>query len=172
VTSWRDCRTSRTGAQAGSPGRCYNPGRPGDTTILQSEITTLLEHHLAAFARHDAAALAAQHLEDGTFESPAVGLVRGRQAIEQVYSYWLTAIPDMRFTWGPPIVDGDRAALFWTLEGTVEGPFFGVPNAGTRVKVTGAAEYTFRDGGILSAAHIFDFSALLMKAGILKARPA
>jgi len=140
--------------------------------MRQSEIVTLLEHHHAAFARHDAATLAAQHVADGTFESPAVGVVRGRQAIEQVYRYWFTAFPDMLFTWGPPIVQDDRAALFWTLEGTVEGPFFGVPNPGTHVKVNGAALYTFRDGGILSAGHIFDFSALLMKAGILKARPA
>lgn len=140
--------------------------------MLQSEIVTLLEQHHAAFARHDAAALAAQHLDDGTFESPAVGIVHGRKAIEQVYAYWFNAFPDMRFSWGPPIVDGDRAALFWILEGTVEGPFFGVPNPGTHVMVTGAAQYMFRDGGILSAAHIFDFSALLMKAGILKARPA
>jgi steroid delta-isomerase-like uncharacterized protein len=140
--------------------------------MLQSEIVRLLEQHHAAFARHDAAALAAQHLEDGTFESPAVGIVHGRKAIEQVYTYWFNAFPDMRFTWGPPIVEGDRAALFWILEGTVEGPFFGVPNPGTHVKVTGAAQYVFRDGGIASAAHIFDFSAVLMKAGILKARPA
>jgi steroid delta-isomerase-like uncharacterized protein len=138
----------------------------------QDEILALLEQHSAAFARHDADALAAQHAVDGTFESPAVGLVRGRAAIAQVYRYWFTAFPDMHFTWGPPLVDGDRAALFWTLEGTVEGPFFGVPSAGTHVKVTGAGLYAFRDGGIASVSHIFDFSAVLMKAGILKARPA
>jgi predicted ester cyclase len=140
--------------------------------MLQSEILSLLEDHHSAFARHDAAALAEQHLEGGMFESPAVGIVHGREAIRQVYHYWFTAFPDMRFSWGPPIVDGNRAALFWILEGTVEGPFFGVPNPGTRVRVTGAAQYIFQDGGILSAAHVFDFSSLLMKTGILKARPA
>jgi steroid delta-isomerase-like uncharacterized protein len=138
----------------------------------RDEILALLEQHHAAFARHDAIALAAQHAADGTFESPAVGLVRGREAIGQVYRYWFTAFPDMRFTWTPPLVDGTRAALFWTLEGTVEGPFFGVPTAGAHVKVSGAALYAFRDGSIGSVSHIFDFSAVLMKAGILKARPA
>ena len=137
-----------------------------------SEIAALLTRHHDAFERHDAAALAAQHLATGTFESPAVGLVRGRDAIEQVYSYWFKAFPDMRFTWVTPVIDDDRAALFWTLDGTIEGPFFGVPHAGTRLTASGAGLYTFRDGGILSASHIFDFSAVLMKAGILKARPA
>jgi steroid delta-isomerase-like uncharacterized protein len=138
----------------------------------QNEILALLEQHHAAFARHDAPGLAEQHVADGTFESPAVGLVKGREAIAQVYRYWFTAFPDMHFTWGPPLVDDGRAAVFWTLEGTVDGPFFGVPTRGTHVKVTGAGLYTFRDGGIASVSHIFDFSAMLMKAGILKARPA
>ena len=140
--------------------------------MVQSEIAALLARHHEAFERHDAAALAAQHLAAGTFESPAVGLVCGRVAIAQVYAYWFKAFPDMRFSWIAPLIDGDRAALFWTLDGTIEGPFFGVPNAGTHVTVSGAGLYTFRDGGILSASHIFDFSAVLMKAGILKARPA
>lgn len=140
--------------------------------MLQDEILSLLEQHHAAFARHDADALASHHMPDGTFESPAVGVVQGRDAIAQVYRYWFTAFPDMRFTWRTPVVDGDRAALFWILEGTIDGPFFGVPVPGTHVRVTGAALYTFRDGGIASASHIFDFSSVLMKAGILKARPA
>jgi steroid delta-isomerase-like uncharacterized protein len=151
--------------------QCYN-SRPGEGLMLPSDIATLLERHHEAFARHDADALALQHVSDGTFESPAVGFVRGREAIAQVYRYWFRAFPDMRFTWTPPLIDGDRAALFWTLEGTIDGPFFGVPNPGTQVKASGAALYTFRDDGIVSAAHIFDFSAVLMKAGILKAKPA
>ena len=140
--------------------------------MLQSDIATMLERHHEAFAAHDAAALAAQHLPTGTFTSPAAGTVHGREAIEQVYRYWFTAMPDMRFTWEAPVIDGARAAIFWTLEGTVEGPFFGMPNPGTRVTADGAGLYTFTDEGILSVSHIFDFSAVLMKAGILKARPA
>ncbi len=140
--------------------------------MTHGDIATLLARHHEAFARHDADTLASQHLPDGTFESPAVGLVRGRKAIAQVYRYWFTAFPDMRFTWATPLIDGDRAALFWTFEGTIEGPFFGVPHAGTHVAMSGAALYTFKDDGILAVSHIFDFSAVLIKAGILKAKPA
>jgi steroid delta-isomerase-like uncharacterized protein len=140
--------------------------------MLHGDISALLERHHDAFARHDAEALTSQHAADGTFESPAVGLIRGREAIAQVYRYWFTAFPDMRFTWDPPLIDGTRAALFWTLEGTIAGPFFGVPNPGTQVKASGAALYTFENGEIRAASHIFDFSAVLMKAGILKAKPA
>jgi predicted ester cyclase len=140
--------------------------------MLETEVSALLERHREAFAARDAAALANQHLPTGTFTSPASGTVHGRAAIEQVYRYWFTAFPDMQFTWEPPIVDGVRAAIFWTLDGTIAGPFFGVANPGTRVRAGGAGLYTFADGGILSVSHIFDFSAVLMKAGVLKARPA
>ncbi len=140
--------------------------------MTRPEIESLLARHRASFHRLDAAALAADHLLDGTFESPAHGRVTGRQAIEEVYRYWFTAYPDLQFDWTDAIIDGSRAAFFWSFEGTLRGPFFGVLNPGARVTMEGAAEYRFAEGGIQSARHLFDFSGMLMKAGILKARPA
>jgi predicted ester cyclase len=137
----------------------------------RGEIEALLQRHQDAFVARDPVALAAQHTTDALFESPAAGRLQGRQAIEQVYRYWLDAFPDMRFTWDPPLIDGAQAALFWQFAGTIQGPFFGVTVPGARVEMNGAAHYRFRDGGIAEARHIFDFSAVLMKAGVLKARP-
>ena len=140
--------------------------------MQRSDIEALLSRHHAAFERRDAAALASHHRPDGTFSSPAQGTVTGRAAIERVYKYWFDAFPDMRFTWAPPLIDGDQAALFWSLSGTVGGPFFGMASPGAKVEMQGAARYTFRDGGIAAATHVFDFSAALLKAGVLKAKPA
>jgi len=39
--------------------------------MTRDEIVTLLAAHQEAFLRRDAAALAAQHSEDGTFDGPA-----------------------------------------------------------------------------------------------------
>ena len=36
----------------------------------------------------------------------------------------------------------------------------------------GAAEYTFSETGIVSARHVFDFSGTLLRAGVLKVKPA
>jgi predicted ester cyclase len=134
-------------------------------------IEALLRRHHEAFAARDAVTLASHHAAEGIFESPAAGRIHGRQAIEHVYRYWFEAFPDMRFTWDPPIIDGDEAALFWLFSGTIRGPFFGVTVPGTHVEMKGAAHYRFIDDGIAEAWHIFDFSAVLMKAGVLKARP-
>ena len=140
--------------------------------MTREEIERQLADHQAAFDARDADALAAGHAVDGTFESPAAGLVRGRAAIHDVYRYWYTAFPDFRLTWESAVIDPPRAAVFWTFEGTSAGPFFGEVRPGTHVKMIGAAEYTFTDAGIISVRHIFDFSALLVSTGILKIKPA
>lgn len=139
--------------------------------MIRDAIVELLERHREAFKRRDAEALAADHALEGTFESPAHGVVTGRPAILEVYKYWFTAFPDLQITWHEPLVDGERAAVFWTFAGTSHGPFFGVIGAGTRVELRGAAEYIFADGAIRSVRHIYDFSGMLVKTGVLKVKP-
>lgn len=139
--------------------------------MTRADIEKVLNEHAAGFEARDAERLAATHIADGTFESPAVGLVRGRPAILNVYLYWYRAFPDFVLTWSRPIIDPPRAAVFWTFEGTAEGPFFGDPKRGKRVKMSGSAEYTFSPEGIVSVRHLFDFSAVLVATGVLKIRP-
>jgi hypothetical protein len=138
----------------------------------RSEVERLLEQHRASFAARDAARIALDHAPDGTFESPAHGLVKGREKIEEVYRYWFTAFPDMHFEWETPLIDGPRAAFSWRLAGTLSGPFFGEVRPGTRLEIVGAAEYAFGAEGIVSARHVFDFSGALVRAGALKVKPS
>jgi predicted ester cyclase len=140
--------------------------------MTRPEIDALLQRHLAAFLARNADALAADHAPDGTFESPAHGKLAGRAAIVGMYRFWLTAFPDMRFDWYPPIIDGERVALFWRFSGTLSGPFFGDVKPGTVVQMDGAAEYVVSRDGIVSARHVFDFSGVLVKTGALKVKPS
>ena len=140
--------------------------------MTRSEVDTLLARHLQSFASRNAETLAADHIEEGTFYSPAANTVTGRTEIRKVYEYWLTAFPDLAFSWGTPIVEGNRAALFWQFRGTVSGRFFGEVRPGTRVEFAGAAEYVLAPEGIVSARHLFDFTGALVAAGVLKVKPA
>ena len=137
----------------------------------RDEILARLDRHLESFASRNPVRLAADHIKDGTFESQAAGLVSGRENIEGVYAYWLQAFPDMEFTWRDPLVDGDRAAIFWHFRGTLQGDFFGHTHPGGRVEFNGAAEYLFSPDGIVSAKHVFDFTGALVAAGVLKVKP-
>ena len=139
--------------------------------MTREDILSLLSSHQEAFLARDATRLALQHAPAGTFQSPAHGSVEGREAIGEVYRYWFSAFPDLRLTWGRPVVDGDRAGVFWNFSGTAHGPFFGAVGAGTLIEMPGAAEYVFADGLITSVRHVFDFSGVLMRAGVLKVKP-
>ena len=140
--------------------------------MTRAAIEQLLAQHKDAFARRDAEALALTHAQAGTFESPAYGLVTGRDAIRDVYRYWYVAFPDFLLTWESALIDPPRASFFWTFAGTAAGPFFGDVKVGAKVNMLGAAEYTLSDEGIVGARHVFDFSGTLMRAGVLKVKPA
>ena len=139
--------------------------------MTRADIEALLSRHREAFLRRDADALTADHAEEGTFESPAHGVVRGRKGIHGIYTYWFDAFPDLVLTWDSVVIDDDRAAFFWTFEGTTRGAFFGVARPGTRVNMIGAADYRFSDGLVQSARHVFDFSGMLIRTGVLKTKP-
>jgi predicted ester cyclase len=98
--------------------------------------------------------------------------VRGRDAIGEIYRYWYAAFPDFTLTWEAPIIEVPRAGVFWEFGGTSAGQFFGEVKPGTRVTFVGAAEYVCGPEGIVSVRHIFDFSAVLVKTGVLKIKPA
>ena len=140
--------------------------------MTRATIQQRLAEHQAGYLARSPDALALTHAPDGTFESPAHGLVRGRAAILEVYRYWYAAFPDFMLAWGAPVIEPPRAAVFWTFEGTATGPVFGEVRPGTPIKMLGAAEYTFGDEGIVAVRHIFDFSAVLVTAGVLKIKPA
>jgi predicted ester cyclase len=139
--------------------------------MTRADIERRLTQHQAGFLSRDPDALAQTHAPEGSFESPAHGVVHGRDAIRAIYRYWYTAFPDFMLRWGEPIIEPPRAAIFWKFEGTTTGPFFGEVRPGTPIRMVGAAEYTFGEEGILAVRHIFDFSAILVSAGVLKIKP-
>ena len=134
----------------------------------RAAVERFVARHAESFSSRDAARLAADHAEDGTFYSPAAGAVKGRAEIQKVYEYWLAAFPDLSLTWRTPLIDGNRVALFWHFGGTIAGKFFGDVKPGTRVEFDGAVELVLSPGGIVSATHVFDFTGALVAAGVFK----
>ena len=140
--------------------------------MTRSDIEDRLAQQKDAFARRDVEALTRLHALEGTFESPAYGVVTGRQAIGEVYRYWYAAFPDFLLTWDSALIDPPRASYFWSFKGTAAGPFFGDVKVGSRIAMIGAAEALYGPEGILAIRHVFDFSGTLMRAGVLKVKPA
>lgn len=140
--------------------------------MSRDEIVRLVSLQKEAFARRDAEALANLHAPDGTFASPAYGIVTGRAAIRDVYNYWYSAFPDFMLTWETVVIDPPRASYMWSFTGTTTGPFFGETKAGSKVTMAGATESLYGPEGIVAIRHVFDFSGALMRTGVLKVKPA
>ena len=139
--------------------------------MTRSAIENLLERQKDAFARRDVEALTLLHAPEGKFESPAYGVIVGREAIRDIYRYWYAAFPDFLLTWDSALVDPPRSSYFWTFHGTAAGPFFGDVKVGSRISMIGASESTYSEEGIVVIRHVFDFSGTLMRAGVLKVKP-
>lgn len=140
--------------------------------MTREEIVALLERRQDVVARHDAAALAALHAENGTLESVMGPPQTGRAAIEQFYRKLFEAFPDFRLEPQELIVEGARAVQIATFEGTHNGTFMGMPATGRRVRVPAVFLFTIRDQQIERLSSVYDFTGLLVQAGVLRVKPA
>jgi steroid delta-isomerase-like uncharacterized protein len=140
--------------------------------MTRDDIMALVASWRDALVRRDPAALAADYAEDAVVESPWVGTVKGREAIEQVWRAWWSAFPDQVAQEEELIVDGDRAALFATAAGTDLGGFMGLPPTGKPFRIPVVFLFTFDDRHIVHERRIYDYTGMLVQIGVLKAKPA
>jgi steroid delta-isomerase-like uncharacterized protein len=103
------------------------------------------------------------------FHAPVVpGGVRGSEAFRQhVIVPLLTAFPDLKFTPGPAIAEGDRVAMEFTMSGTHQGPFEGVPPTGRTFSVPGISTSRITAGKIEELRGVFDGLFMMQQLGIM-----
>jgi steroid delta-isomerase-like uncharacterized protein len=141
-------------------------------TLTRVELEAFLERHLAAFNRHDPAAVAALYTADGVVESPMFATLRGRAAIEEAQRQFMTSFPDASITLETVVIDLPRVAILLTLRATHVGDFFGIAGTHKHVDVPMARIVTMEDGLIGHERRIYDFTGLLVQIGVLRAKPA
>jgi predicted ester cyclase len=140
--------------------------------MTRDDIMALFACWRDALVRRDASALAAGYAEDAVVESPWVGTVKGREAIEQSWRAAWSAFPDQVFHEEELIVDGDRSALLATAAGTDLGGFMGLAPTGKPFRITIVFLFTFDGRHIVHERRVYDFTGMLVQIGVLKAKPA
>ena len=140
--------------------------------MTQDEISSFFARRQQAWARLDAAALAADYADEATVDSPlAGGSASGREAIEKLYATYFAAFPDFKFEQDVLIVDGDHVAQLGRVSGTDNGGFMGMAPTRRKITFTVALFHTMRDGRIARERRVYDFTGLLIQVGLLKAKP-
>jgi steroid delta-isomerase-like uncharacterized protein len=77
------------------------------------------------------------------------GEIRGADTIKGEIEYFRNAVPDLTYTVEDQIVEGDMVVSRYTLSGTHQGEFFGVPGSGRRIEMTGINIDRFDESGKL-----------------------
>ena len=143
-----------------------------EARMNREDIAALFARRAEAWARKDAASLAADHAENGTADSPMQGRLEGRTRIHQVYVSWFASFPDLVFTSKALVIDADRVAQFFNIRGTQSAPFGGVPATGRRFEINGALLFTIGpDGLFVHEQRLYDVTGMLVQLGVLKGKP-
>ncbi len=122
----------------------------------------------AAWNTHDLDRVLAFYAPDYEGQDVAQeGTQYGHEGMRQTLARYFQALPDVRFGVDDVIVDGERAAVVWTAEGTHMGSLMHVPASGRRVTVRGMPAFTLSDGKVCRATYMWDVAGLLRKIGVL-----
>lgn len=90
----------------------------------------------------------------------AHGIEEGAQRI----GIFLTAFPDLEWTFDEVIVEGDRASARWTIRGTNDGELVGAPPTGNPVEFTGISHFTVTCGKVVEFQTEMDAAGMLAQA--------
>jgi steroid delta-isomerase-like uncharacterized protein len=135
---------------------------------MSQPIDDFLKAFIAAWNAHDVHAVANHYAPN--YEEIDVSRtepVRGAESVRRTLAYYLRAFPDLKITLDDRLIDGERAALYWTWTGTHRGTFMHIPPTGHQVKVRGASLIVLENGKIRRGLRIWDLAGLLRDLKLL-----
>lgn len=88
------------------------------------------------------------------------GFVLGLQMVRAAFPDWTSTPEDL-------VVEGDRVAGRWTVTGTHQGEFMGIPATGARITMAEAGVLRFQDGQLAEIWRVVDELSLLRQLGVL-----
>ncbi|MDQ3693788.1 MAG: ester cyclase [Chloroflexota bacterium] len=96
----------------------------------------------------------------------------GREGFRRQWKKWRAAFPDLHFAIDDLIGEGDKVLTRWTLTGTHQGEFMGIPATGRRVAVSGMSLDRIEDGMVVEGFDGWDALGLRRQLGAIPDDPA
>jgi len=97
------------------------------------------------------------------------GVLQGLDGLRAFHEALLEAFPDARLTVEDLVVEGDRAALRYRLQGTHRGPYLGVAPTGSGFDVEGLTLLRLAHGRVVEEWHSPTELAILRQLGAVQA---
>jgi len=96
---------------------------------------------------------------------------QGSDSFRNIIGTFRAAFPDIHLTIDDEIYTGDKVVHRWTLRGTHQAPFMGLPPAGKKVEFTGTTIVQMRDGKIAARWSNLDMMRLMQQLGAVPPPP-
>jgi steroid delta-isomerase-like uncharacterized protein len=90
-----------------------------------------------------------------------------REGVKQFFLRVTHAFPDLQMKVDDVIAEGDRVATRYTMTGTHQGEFMGVPPTGMAISVSGIDIVRFADGRVAEHWGITDQMTLMQQLGVM-----
>jgi len=122
----------------------------------------VVAEYVAARNARDVPRVSSLFATDGSYAEFGEGSVMvGREQIGRHLTAVCSAVPDLTLALtAAPDFNGEHVLLRWTIEGTQEGEFAGIPASGRPFKIDGTSTLFLKGGKILRALDCFDVRQL------------
>jgi steroid delta-isomerase-like uncharacterized protein len=95
------------------------------------------------------------------------GEVRGVQTVKENITWFRNVFPDLTCTVEEQVAEGEKVVTRWTVRGTHQGEFFGVPATGERIEMRGIQIDRFESGKIVEERAEFDLLGAMRQTGAI-----
>ncbi|KAJ5834056.1 hypothetical protein N7447_000082 [Penicillium robsamsonii] len=93
--------------------------------------------------------------------------LKGLPGYMQILGMMRSAYPDIQWTLDDTVIEDDRVVAQFTLRGTHEGEFFGVPASGKKIEARAMNIYRFTDGMIVEETGLPDIFGIMLQIGAI-----
>jgi steroid delta-isomerase-like uncharacterized protein len=93
----------------------------------------------------------------------------GPEAYKLVVAGFLRGFPDLRFRVEDLVEEDGKVVTFWTMSGTHQGEFHGVPATGKKMSLEGITISKLANGRILDSIVSWDVMGLMQQLGVVGA---
>lgn len=94
-------------------------------------------------------------------------LERGPEDVKRFMGEFRQAFPDFHSTVEDQIAEGDKVVTRWTMRGTHEGEFRGIPPTGNKLEITGIGIFRFSEGKVVESWDNFDQLGMMRQLGAI-----
>lgn len=93
----------------------------------------------------------------------------GPEAYKQTLIVFTSGFPDLRFTVEEMVAEDEKVVCYWTISGTQQGEFMGVPATGKKVSVDGITIHHIANGKIMDTYVSPDMWGMMHQLGVVPA---